>query len=178
MPKIFEKLGISFQYPDNWTLDEEDAIVGGNSVTVYSPGGSFWSVAVHPGYANPAQLATSAMDAMKEEYDELEIEDAHETVTGHELVGHNLSFYYLDLTSTAYINQTQGAVGLTDLSLGLIKGVVFGVLVAVAGCMRGMQSGSSSAAVGLAATSAVVTGIVAIIVTDAVFAVVTNVLGI
>ncbi len=84
----------------------------------------------------------------------------------------------LDLTSTAYISQSQSAVGLTDLSLGLIKGVVFGFLVAIAGCLRGMQSGSSSAAVGLAATSAVVTGIVAIIVTDAVFAVVTNVIGI
>lgn len=84
----------------------------------------------------------------------------------------------LDLTSAAYIGRTQEAVGLGDLSIGLIKGVVFGVLVAVAGCLRGMQCGSSSAAVGLAATSAVVTGIVAVIVTDAVFAVVTNVLGI
>jgi len=84
----------------------------------------------------------------------------------------------LDLTSTAYIGQTQGALGLTDIAIGLIKGVVFGLLVAVAGCLRGMQCGSSSAAVGLATTSAVVTGIVAIIVTDAVFAVITNNLGI
>lgn len=84
----------------------------------------------------------------------------------------------LDLTSTAYIGQTQGALGLTDIAIGLVKGVVFGLLVAVAGCLRGMQCGNSSAAVGLAATSAVVTGIVAVITTDAVFAVVTNVLGI
>jgi phospholipid/cholesterol/gamma-HCH transport system permease protein len=84
----------------------------------------------------------------------------------------------LDLTSTAYIGETQSALGLLDLSIGVFKGVVFGLLVAVFGCLRGMQCGTSSAAVGLAATSAVVTGIVAIIVTDAVFAVVTNILGI
>ena len=34
MPEKYEKLGISFQYPDNWTLDEEDALAGRNSVTV------------------------------------------------------------------------------------------------------------------------------------------------
>jgi phospholipid/cholesterol/gamma-HCH transport system permease protein len=84
----------------------------------------------------------------------------------------------LDLTSTAYIGRTQEALDLTDLSIGLVKGVVFGLLVAISGCLRGMQCGTSSAAVGLAATSAVVTGIVAIVSTDAVFAVVTNILGI
>ena len=57
------------------------------------------------------------------------------------------------------------------------KAVVFGVLVAVAGCLRGMQCGNSSQAVGMAATSAVVTSIVLIIVTDGLFAVVLNVLG-
>ena len=55
---------------------------------------------------------------------------------------------------------------------------VFGVLVAICGCMRGIQSGRSASAVGLAATSAVVTAIVFIIVTDGVFAVLTNALGI
>ena len=54
----------------------------------------------------------------------------------------------LDLSVTEYVNQTLGGITLTDF------------------------------AVGLAATSAVVTGIVFIIVTDGVFAVLTNVLGI
>jgi len=44
--------------------------------------------------------------------------------------------------------------------------------------MRGIQCGRSASAVGLAATSAVVTSIVLIIVTDGVFAVLTNALGI
>ena len=28
MPAHFDRLGISFQYPDNWTLDDSDALFG------------------------------------------------------------------------------------------------------------------------------------------------------
>jgi phospholipid/cholesterol/gamma-HCH transport system permease protein len=70
------------------------------------------------------------------------------------------------------------AVSMTNFAIGIAKGSVFGVLVAVAGCLRGMQCGNDSAAVGSATTSAVVTGIVLIIVTDAVFTVICNILGI
>ena len=84
----------------------------------------------------------------------------------------------LDLTLTQYMQQTQGAVSLMDLSVGLGKSVMFGLLVAFSGCLRGMQCGRSSAAVGVAATSAVVTAIVFIIVTDSIVTVVTNMIGI
>jgi len=103
MPLEFDRLGISFQYPDNWVLDEEDALGGGRSVTVYSPGGGFWSVALHPRTADPAGMARAAVDAMKQEYEEVEVEDAREDVAGHDLVGYNLNFFYLDLTNTAQV---------------------------------------------------------------------------
>jgi phospholipid/cholesterol/gamma-HCH transport system permease protein len=84
----------------------------------------------------------------------------------------------LHLSPTEYLNETLNGVRLTDFAVGIGKSAVFGVLVALAGCMRGIQCGRSASAVGLAATSAVVTGIVLIIVTDGIFAVVTNALGI
>jgi len=84
----------------------------------------------------------------------------------------------LKLTVAEYVNQTINGVGLTDFAVGIAKSSVFGVLVAIAGCLRGIQCGRSASAVGLAATSAVVTGIVFIIVTDGIFAVLTNVLGV
>ncbi len=84
----------------------------------------------------------------------------------------------LDLSLTQYLHQTQEALGLVDFGVGILKSIVFGVLVALAGCLRGMQCGRSSAAVGIAATSAVVTAIVLIIVSDAVFTVVTNIIGV
>ena len=84
----------------------------------------------------------------------------------------------LDLSPALYWDQTLDSMGLMDFGVGLLKSAVFGVLVAVAGCLRGLQCGTSSSAVGLAATSAVVTGIVAIIVFDAIFTVLFDVLGI
>jgi hypothetical protein len=103
MPLVFEKLGISFQYPDNWSLDEVDAMAGRKSVTVYSPGGGFWSVSIHPPAADPGKLARGAVDAMRAEYPEIEVESARDTIAGRATTGFDLSFYYLDLTSTASV---------------------------------------------------------------------------
>jgi len=85
--------------------------------------------------------------------------------------------FMLDIAPSQYINETILAVHLSDVLQGVIKSAAFGVLVALAGCLRGMQCGRSSEAVGATTTSAVVTAIVWIIVTDAVFAVVFNALG-
>ncbi len=84
----------------------------------------------------------------------------------------------LDLSFMEYYHQTVEAVSLTNFAIGLVKSVIFGILIALSGCLRGMQCGRSALAVGAAATSAVVTAIVWIIVTDAIFAVLTQVLGI
>jgi phospholipid/cholesterol/gamma-HCH transport system permease protein len=84
----------------------------------------------------------------------------------------------LDQSFTAYLQQTTGAVNLTHVIPGLIKGTTYGAIVAMAGCLRGLQSGRSSLAVGAAATSAVVTAIVLIIAAAGVFSVISYVLGI
>jgi phospholipid/cholesterol/gamma-HCH transport system permease protein len=84
----------------------------------------------------------------------------------------------LDLTVTQYLNETFAAATLGDLWLGVVKSVVFGALVGVASCYQGMRTGDTASAVGDSATRAVVNGIVLIIVTDGIFAVLCNVLGI
>jgi hypothetical protein len=109
MPARFDSLGISFQYPDNWTLDDSDALLGRQSVTVYSPGGAFWSVAIRPGTAEPAKLAAAVVDAMKQEYPGLEAQPAEESIVGLDLVGYDLAFYCLDLTNTAHVRRLKVA---------------------------------------------------------------------
>lgn len=84
----------------------------------------------------------------------------------------------LDISMAQYLAQTQGAISLSNLWLGLIKSVAFGIIIAVSGCYKGLRSGRSASAVGLAATSAVVSAIVAIIAVDGLFAVMCDVLGI
>ena len=84
----------------------------------------------------------------------------------------------LDLSFTQYFHQTQAALDLTNFALGIFKATFYGILIALFGCLRGMQCGRSASAVGIATTSAVVTAIVAIIVSDGIFAVICDVLGI
>jgi phospholipid/cholesterol/gamma-HCH transport system permease protein len=84
----------------------------------------------------------------------------------------------LDIDVELYLLQTQKALNLTHIGIGIIHSIVFGVLVALAGCLRGIQCGRSASAVGEATTSAVVTSIVAIVVATAIITVICNVMGI
>lgn len=110
MPQTFSKFGISFLYPDNWTLEEpsEGEV---ESATVYSPGGAFWSLSVHPASADPEKLAEAAVGAMRAEYKDLEQEASYQRAEGHRVHGFDLAFYYLDLTNSAFVRsfRTPGA---------------------------------------------------------------------
>ncbi|MEO0510264.1 MAG: ABC transporter permease [Verrucomicrobiota bacterium] len=83
-----------------------------------------------------------------------------------------------DVGVVQYVNQVDNAVALSDFLVGLFKSVVFGVIIAVSGCYRGLNSGKDATAVGLATTSAVVTAITWIVVADAIFAVLFQMIGI
>jgi len=107
MPLEYAKLGIHFQFPDNWTLDESEALNGDESVSVFSPGGAFWSIIKHPNSVSPRELAEAALLAMRQEYDELDVEEVKESLVGHELVGYDLNFYCLDLTNTGLLRTFQ-----------------------------------------------------------------------
>ncbi|MBN8627659.1 MAG: hypothetical protein J0M17_19450 [Planctomycetes bacterium] len=103
MPATFNKLGLQFVYPDNWSVDETEALEGAASVTVYSPGGSFWSVSLHPRETPPQELVRSAVKALKQTYDELDAEDVTQDLAGKHLIGSDVNFYCLDLTNTAQV---------------------------------------------------------------------------
>jgi hypothetical protein len=104
MPALFNKLGIKFSYPENWQVDEAEALEGARSVTLYSPaGGAFWTVSVHPRKTDPWRLAKAAAKALKEEYDSLETETVTDNVGGFEMLGYDFNFYCFDLTSTAAV---------------------------------------------------------------------------
>lgn len=107
MPQHYDKIGIRFQYPDNWTLDEQEALEGNRSVSVYSPGGAFWSVALHPASADLPRLLHAAVAAMRDVYPQLDSEAVEETVAGRRLSGYDMNFYCLDLTNTAGVRGLQ-----------------------------------------------------------------------
>ena len=83
-----------------------------------------------------------------------------------------------DISATQYLAQTQQALTIPHLGIGVAKSAFFGLIVAFCGCMQGMHCGRSAADVGKATTSAVVIAIVYIVVADGLFAVLTNAIGI
>lgn len=83
----------------------------------------------------------------------------------------------LDIPANLYWTETKSFVDLSDLFTGLIKAATYGALIGLAGCLRGMQADRSASGVGQAATSAVVTSIFLIIVANAIYAVLFNILG-
>ena len=84
----------------------------------------------------------------------------------------------LGLTTTAYFNQLQGAVGLVDVTGGLVKSVVFAITITLISCQRGLSTRGGAAGVGSSTTSAVVVILFFLVVLDAIFTMGFNLFGI
>jgi phospholipid/cholesterol/gamma-HCH transport system permease protein len=84
----------------------------------------------------------------------------------------------LSIPPNAYWIQMQSSIDLSDLCSGVIKSITFGGIIGLSGCLRGLQCERSAIGVGRATTSAVVTAILLLIVADAIYAVLFNMLGI
>jgi len=98
-------MGISFLYPDNWVLEDEQESKGDEegSATVFSPTGAFLSVSVYPLAMDPFDLAEQAVEGIREEYGDVDVEVAEDRVAGRDLVGYDVNFFCMDLTSTAKV---------------------------------------------------------------------------
>ena len=72
MPALFDKLGIKFLYPDDWTL-ETSTVEDEEGATVFSPGGGFWSIVIRGPDEDPVDLAKVALVALGDEYEDLDI---------------------------------------------------------------------------------------------------------
>lgn len=94
------------------------------------------------------------------------------------LGGLAVAYGLLSISPTAYWAEMLTIVDLSDVLSGVIKATAFGLIIGLSGCLRGLQAERSAAGVGRAATSAVVTTILLMVIADAIFAVMFNVLGI
>ncbi len=101
MLKVYTKSGVAFQYPGNWTLEEESDDESW-AVTVNSPGTAFFIVSLRPDNQTPAQVVEVAIDALKAEYKELDAEPVTETISGYPAVGYDIDFLTIDTSITAW----------------------------------------------------------------------------
>jgi hypothetical protein len=102
MPAVFDKFGIRFQYPENWILEDEES-ARDQVVTVYSPGGAFWTLMLRPASTDPAEMASAVVDELDKEYEDFESETTSERIGDVDTIGYDVNFICLDLTNTALI---------------------------------------------------------------------------
>ena len=106
MPAKFDALGIRFQYPENWSIDQR-AEGQGEQVVVSSPETAFWHLSKHPRDVELETLFDEALSALRSVYKEMEVEPANEILEGHEWHGFDVGFYCLDLTNSSWLRGFQ-----------------------------------------------------------------------
>jgi phospholipid/cholesterol/gamma-HCH transport system permease protein len=75
----------------------------------------------------------------------------------------------IDITMTAYLDQTINSITADDVLHGLTKSAIFGVLITIVGIVNGSSVTGGAEGVGRVTTSSVVHGISAIVMTDMIF---------
>lgn len=97
----FNSEGIQFRYPENWQLVREDNEEGW-TVSVLSPETAFLMISLRSDMPAPEEMAETALEALREDYPELEAENSVGSMAGQPALGHNIRFFSLDLTNTAF----------------------------------------------------------------------------
>ncbi|HEY2784200.1 MAG TPA: hypothetical protein VGJ05_04420 [Fimbriiglobus sp.] len=110
MIRTFERSGVRFQYPGNWSVETEDTGLGW-AATLTSPDTALLVAALRPEAASPAELAAEALAVMKLEYRELDAEPAVESIAGRPAVGHDVDFLTLDTTAVCRIRALDAPAG-------------------------------------------------------------------
>lgn len=143
MPAVCNALGVHFDYPDNWELEEFEDPSGGGAAVVNSPETAFWQLTRHPADADVELLFDEALAALRAEYGEIEASAAHDQVDGIRISGYDVNFYCLDLTNTCSLRslQTSSATFLIiaqaeDRELLRVKGVFDAMLTSL---LRGLD---------------------------------------
>jgi phospholipid/cholesterol/gamma-HCH transport system permease protein len=83
-----------------------------------------------------------------------------------------ISYWYVDITPSTFFDRIQINFPYKSFYLGLAKAPVFAAIIAMIGCYRGLTVENNARSVGLNTTSTVVQSIVAVIILDALFAVI------
>src|SRR5947209_9449272 len=110
MVATFDEAGLRFRYPENWQLQREET-EDGWSVLVQSPDTAFVLISVREDMPPADEMAATALQAMREEYPGLEAEECTVGLAGQPAVGHDIRFFSLDLTNTAWTRSFYGERG-------------------------------------------------------------------
>lgn len=97
MPAVYDKLGVRFLYPENWTVTEEESEAWPRSLTLQSEQSSFWTLNIYPPATELKPLVKSIVDSIQEIYPDLEVLPTKEVIGDALTKGVDICFFYLDL---------------------------------------------------------------------------------
>jgi hypothetical protein len=101
MAERFENNGISFLYPENWRLEREESDTGW-TVMLQSPDTAFFLLSLDEDGHDSEYIANTALEALREDYPDVEADECVDSLAGVPAVGHDIRFISLDLTNTCW----------------------------------------------------------------------------
>ena len=101
MVDTFEQDGIHFRYPENWRLEREESETGW-TVLLQSPDTAFFLLSLDEDGPDSDHVANTALEALREDYPDLEADECVDSLAGQPAVGHDIRFTSLDLTNTCW----------------------------------------------------------------------------
>jgi hypothetical protein len=107
---VFADGGIRFHYPANWWLEREDNETGW-TVSVQGPGTAFLMVCLRDDSPPTEDVADAALEALREDYPDLEADDCIDSIAGQPAIGHIIRFFSLDLTNTCWTRSFYSSCG-------------------------------------------------------------------
>jgi hypothetical protein len=106
----FEERGLRFRYPASWKLEREETEEGW-TVSIQSPDTAFILICVREDMPAVEDLAESAVDAFRQEYKDVEVEDCVDQIGGQPALGHEIHFFSFDLTNTCWTRSFYSGAG-------------------------------------------------------------------
>ncbi|WP_165226893.1 hypothetical protein [Aquisphaera insulae] len=103
MIETFEDHGLRFEYPAGWEIDVTDhgQVL---TVAVQDPDGlGFALITTDESCPDPDAVAEAALEAMREEYPDLDASPIIETINEQCTTGHDVEFFAMDMTNAATI---------------------------------------------------------------------------
>lgn len=102
LTEFYNKHGIQFYFPDFWELNEEKS-ENELTISINSPETSFWCIRLFDDPIEPEEIIETAVIAFQEEYEDVDCEDAEETICNRQAVGRDLGFSCQDLTNSVFL---------------------------------------------------------------------------
>lgn len=101
--EVYEDHGVQFEYPSDWVVEvtDEDEVT---TIDLQHPEGvAFVLVRTDETCSDPEETSDMALEAMREEYPELDDSPVVERLGGHLVTGHDVEFFALDVANAASI---------------------------------------------------------------------------